>query len=381
MVNSYTAIDVFGAPKDRIVPTVNITTPANGSVLFAGAVMVEGTASDNLGGSGIRIVQVRVDVGAYSTATPKAPGDWSTWSIPLNVLIAGSHSITAHATDNAGNKGLKTVTITVETQNDNFGVKKIYTTENGAAEWYMNTDNILDDPQYSTIPLASSTCTTPKSCTLLYKNTDATWHAGRMNVSLNEGVRMVVKSPANKLWLNTEMTGYYKLTDSIYYPQEFIHLIRSGSPHASTCEGASYYAGITYDGDVAKIQKSLYFGEDKQGYSQTLYVRGVTTPLTDRWIGMKTVTYNINSNTAVQIEIWIDDFNDNNWRKVFEKIDNGWSVPGDPSAYGCINPLTGLPRTSSDIILWGGTEQQFRADNAEMDFKWLSIREIVPPVP
>jgi hypothetical protein len=35
---------------------------------------------------------------------------------------------------------------------------------------------------------------------------------------------------------------------------------------------------------------------------------------------------------------------------------------------------------SNDIISWGGTEQQFRADNAEFDFKKLSIREIIPPI-
>ncbi|MFY3741742.1 MAG: hypothetical protein HMLIMOIP_002202 [Candidatus Nitrosomirales archaeon] len=380
--NGQTIMEVFGA-RDTIPPTVTITKPIAGAILPPSAIRVEGTALDNSGGSGIKIVHVSVDGGTYAKATPKASGDWSNWSISVSIVNTGYHKITVRATDNGGNKNYNEVTIAVssESPNDLFGVKKIYVTENGSSEWYMNTDNILDDTQFSTIPIASTTCTTPKTCTLLYKNTDSTWHAGRMNVSSNEGIRMVVKSPSNDLWLNTEMTGYYKLTNSMFYPQEFIHLIRSGSPHASTCEGASYYAGITYDGDVAKIQKSLYFGGDKQGYSQTLYIRGVTTPLTDRWIGMKTVTYNINSNTAVQIEIWIDDFNDNNWRKVFEKIDNGWTVPGDPSAYGCINPLTGLPRTSSDIILWGGSEQQFRADNAEMDFKWLSIREIVAPVP
>ncbi len=380
VANNQTAVYVFGA-RETISPTVKITKPLTGSTLFPATIVVEGTATDNLGGSGVKTVQVRIDNGNYATATPKALGDWSTWSISSNILTTGSHKITARATDNAGNKNLNSVTITLESPNDKFGVKKIYVTDNASGEWYMNTADILADPQFSTIPVASTSCTTPKTCTLLYKNADSTWHAGRMNVSANEGIRMVVKSPSNQLWLNTEMTGYYKLMNSMFYPQEFIHLIRSGSPHVDTCAGASYYAGVTYDGDVAKIQKSLYFGGDKLGYSQTLYIRGITTPLQDRWIGMKTMTYNINNDTAVKLEIWIDEFNNNNWRKVFEQTDTGWTVPGDPSAYGCINPLTGLPRTSSDIILWGGTEQQFRADNAETDFKWLSIRSIAPPLP
>jgi hypothetical protein len=37
--------------------------------------------------------------------------------------------------------------------------------------------------------------------------------------------------------------------------------------------------------------------------------------------------------------------------------------------------------SSTDIILWGGTEQQFRADDAVIDFHRLSIREITPPIP
>jgi hypothetical protein len=202
-----------------------------------------------------------------------------------------------------------------------------------------------------------------------------------MNVPQNEGIRMVVKSSSNKLWLNTEMTGYYKLRNSTYYPQEFIHVTRSGSPHASTCQAYSYYAGITYDGKIAKVQKALYHGGDGLGYSQTFFIKGVTTPLNDRWIGMKTMTYNINNNTAVKLEIWLDDLDNNNWRKVFEQVDNGWSIQGNPATFGCINPLTGLPMSSTDIILWGGTEQQFRADDAVIDFHRLSIREITPPIP
>ncbi|MGH9878968.1 MAG: HYR domain-containing protein, partial [Nitrososphaerales archaeon] len=292
----------------------------------------------------------------------------------------GTTTVIWTAEDFSGNTATAAQQVSItESSDDSFGVRKIYNTKVGGPGWIMNTDNVLNDPLFGTIPASSSTCTV-KTCTLLYKNSDGiSWHAGRMNVSANEGIRLVVKSPEDARWLNTEMTGYYKLTSSIYYPQEFVHVIRSGSPHAVTCEGYSYYAGLTYDGNIAKIQKALYHGGDGKGYTPTLYVRGITTPLEDRWIGLKTITYNLNGDSGVKIEIWIDDLNDNNWREVYEQIDTGWSSTGDPSVYGCLNLATGLPRSQDDIILWGGTEQQFRADNAEMDFKWLSIREIVPP--
>lgn len=262
---------------------------------------------------------------------------------------------------------------------DVFGVSEIYPTKKDGAYWYMNTDNITNDMSFSTIPEPNSSCNNPMLCTLLYKNLDGnSWHAKRIDVPENEGIRLAVSAPPNTLWLNTEMTGYYKLENSTYYPQEFTHVIRSGSPHSSICLGYSYYLSITYDGNLAEIQKSLYHAGDTSSYSQTFVSSGITTPLSERWVGMKTIVYNIND-TAVKLEIWIDDQNNNNWHMAFEQIDTGWSVPGNPAEHGCKNIQTGRPMSSNDVISWGGTEQQFRADDAEMDFKNLSIREIDPP--
>ncbi len=263
---------------------------------------------------------------------------------------------------------------------DNFGVDEIYPTKKGGAQWYMNTDNITNDTLFSTIPNSNSSCDDPMLCTLLYKNQDwNSWHAKRIDVPENEGIRLVVNAPPGILWLDTEMTGYYKLKNSAHYPQEFTHVIRSGSPHSSICHGYSYYLSITYDGNMAEIQKSLYHAGDISSYSETFVSSGITTPLNERWFGMKTIAYNVN-NTAVKLEIWIDDQDNNNWHKAFEQIDTGWSVPGNPAEYGCKNIQTGSPMSSNDVISWGGTEQQFRADNAEIDFKNLSIREIDPPI-
>lgn len=525
------------AALDKSPPSVKILSSPAYSSLPQGEVLVKGSASDNNKGSGVKLVQIRIDNAAFSNAIPKSTGDWSSWSSLQSITTIGSHKIEVRATDFAGNQKLNSITITIqqppdtvppsitpppdvtseatgplttvtlgtpivtdnkdlspsvtnnsplsfqigttivtwtaadsagnyatadqtviivdttspsivapseiilessndftivdlgtptindlvdlspvvtnnapatfpigttlviwtvtdfsgnsasafqtvtinESPTDLFGITKIYPTKIGGPKWQMNPDDILSDTQFSTIPPPSSTCATLATCTLLYQNiAENDWHAARMDVPVNEGIRMVVQSQPD-LWLNTEMTAYYKLGNSLFYPQEFVHVIRSGTPHASICQGYSYYAGIGFDGNVAKIQKSLYHGGDRLGYSQTFYIRGITTPLDDRWIGMKTVTYNVNNDSAVKIEIWLDNLADNNWQKVYEQTDNGWSVPGDPANYGCINPITGLPRTSNDIILWGGTEQQFRADNAEIDFKSLSIREIVPP--
>jgi hypothetical protein len=100
---------------DTTSPTVNITSPANGASVRHGNILVRGTAADNVGGSGVKNVQVQVDSGTFATATPASSGNWSTWSITVNIPQPKQHTITAKATDNAGNSGSKSITINVTT--------------------------------------------------------------------------------------------------------------------------------------------------------------------------------------------------------------------------------------------------------------------------
>jgi fibronectin type 3 domain-containing protein len=98
---------------DTTRPTVTITSPTNGSSVPRGTVIVQGTASDNTGGSGIKDVYTRLDTSGYVIATPQAPSNWSTWSRSYNITTTGSHNLTAKATDNAGNVQWHVITITV----------------------------------------------------------------------------------------------------------------------------------------------------------------------------------------------------------------------------------------------------------------------------
>jgi len=106
-------------PSDTTAPAISITSPANGATISGPStgvtVSVSGTASDNSGGSGIQKVEVQVGTAnpfRLATATGTG-GSWSTWSASDTVTTAGSHTITARATDNAGNTRDTTVTITV----------------------------------------------------------------------------------------------------------------------------------------------------------------------------------------------------------------------------------------------------------------------------
>ena len=75
-----------------------------------GSILVQGTSSDS--GSGVNIVGAKVDNGAYITATPSAPGNWSTWSVTVTVSTTGTHTITARATDNSANQNWSSITMT-----------------------------------------------------------------------------------------------------------------------------------------------------------------------------------------------------------------------------------------------------------------------------
>jgi hypothetical protein len=96
-----------GQEGQAIYPKVAIISPTKNSSLPVGVTLVTGNSSARLGGNAIKVVEVHVDNHAYSTATPKATGNWSNWSIKLNIpnnAPIGPHVIQARATDAAGNR-------------------------------------------------------------------------------------------------------------------------------------------------------------------------------------------------------------------------------------------------------------------------------------
>src|SRR5687767_12398811 len=89
--------------SDLDAPTVQISSPSPASTVTAGTVKASGTANDNSDGSDIKVVEVKIGGGSYIIATPKAAGDWSTWAASVSIPTEGSYTMTARATDEAGN--------------------------------------------------------------------------------------------------------------------------------------------------------------------------------------------------------------------------------------------------------------------------------------
>ena len=104
---------------DNIKPTIEITYPnetiSNSITIPHGnSITVKGTSSDLQ--SGIKKVDVRIisvnhkEISSYRLVSPKYPGDWSSWSIPLKISSTDLPlTIYARATDQAGNENLRVI--------------------------------------------------------------------------------------------------------------------------------------------------------------------------------------------------------------------------------------------------------------------------------
>jgi hypothetical protein len=85
--------------------------------------------------------------------------------------------------------------------------------------------------------------------------------------------------------------------------------------------------------------------------------------------------YNIDNDSGVKMESYIDNDNNNKWVKVNELTDNGgWFARSSDEEFYSAN----CNRPKDYVITNSGPIATFRADNIAFDFKNLSIREIEP---
>jgi hypothetical protein len=238
---------------------------------------------------------------------------------------------------------------TPDLEYDRFGVRKVYPTKPGGYEWYLNNT----DPRDGLI--------VSPAATLLVNTGVDTWKISRETQHANDGVRMYVPSPT--LWKDVEITGYVRL-DSYTFDEEFAWAARSGkhSPD-NACDATAYFGALGFSGK-SWFQKKVFHGE---GYTDKRYSLAHVEPAQNRWIGFKLVAYNIDSDRAVRLELWLDNNADNNWSKIAEAIDNGgWS-----------HDYPGMCAKASDHVMTEPTPRtMFRVDNATFEFKKLSVREI-----
>jgi Rieske Fe-S protein len=94
---------------DIIAPTTTLSASST-NVITAGSITVTATATDNAGGSGVKQVELFDNGVAVGTAKLVAP---YVWTIAFSSTDNRTHAYTAKATDNAGNVGALSVPVNV----------------------------------------------------------------------------------------------------------------------------------------------------------------------------------------------------------------------------------------------------------------------------
>ncbi|WP_415282145.1 discoidin domain-containing protein [Candidatus Nitrososphaera sp. FF02] len=262
-----------------------------------------------------------------------------------------------------------TPTPTPSSGTDQFGVKMIHPTKSSGQQWFMNMADPDSDSRFD-----------PKET--ITQNSDGSWKMTsdqvRMNVFTSAGYhperittynqqqlasKGYMQDPSD--WKNVEITGFVKVNSAS--DDNFAWYSRGGKHTDSDggCEGTAYKGNLFYDGQVRFAKEQQH----ADGYSFTSEV-DATSSVMGRWVGFKTVMYN-NAQGNVVLQTWINENADKvTWKKVDEKVDSGgWGSDGDMCG--------GSP---DQKITWGGPITTFRWDSASnVDFKWLSVREIQPP--
>ena len=314
----------------------------------------------------------------YAVLTQPARGTLTGTAPNLNYNpdtdYVGTDSFSFKANDGTVDSNTATVSITVDDpNNDQFGIIKLYPTKNNGEEWYMNMNNPLGDGRFN-----------PQNTITM--NPDGSWKMKstqvRMNVYTSTGYNSVniptldhsaIASKGYMLaatdWRNFEMTQYVKVNTSpsddnfAPYGRGGRH---TGSGPPEGCEGSSTKGDVFFSGKVRFAKEQWHVS-----YVFTS-LKTATTSIEDKWVGIKFIVYNFveNNKIVVKTELWLDTNNSGNFVKVDENVDRGgWGTEGVECG-----------GTPDQIISWGGPITTFRWDTAtDVDFKNLSVREIVPP--
>jgi hypothetical protein len=284
---------------------------------------------------------------------------------------------------------------------DIFGIEKIYPTQKGGEEWYMDMINPLSDNRFDPYNLLAMEDRNSQDPPLfkIIRNKDNSWKmvpltdytSIRMNILTNDGYngnrietfdhsKLVEKGymQSQRDWKNIEMTGYIKLNkfDIDKENGEFQWYNRGGLHDNIECEGVGYKGNLFFDGKTRFAKEQWHVSYDFVDKKD-----GSEKDLEGNWIGYKYIVYNIedkkSDQTFVKMENWIDDgggdsgsnIGQSNWKKVYEYVDNGdWGKEGKECS-----------GKKDQIITWGGPIATFRWDDAtDVDFKFLSVREIDP---
>ncbi|HET8793067.1 MAG TPA: hypothetical protein VFM31_04690, partial [Nitrososphaeraceae archaeon] len=173
-------------------------------------------------------------------------------------------------------------------------------------------------------------------------------------------------------WKNVEIGGYFKLNAADDLGMGYSLSTRSISDTSNNggCGGATPKFNFGFDGEI-KAKKEMWHISllDSPGISD----EDLSPSIVGKWLGIKGIIYNLPGDKGVKQEFWLDKANDGQWEKVYEFTDEGgFGKRGDIGPEKCGG-------TWDQLYTWGSPKTELRWDQSDVSFKFLSVREILPP--
>jgi len=256
---------------------------------------------------------------------------------------------------------------------DKFGVTKIYPTKKDGEQWYLTSNPDTDSrfsPQTTMTKNSDGSFKIKSTKVRMGVFTSSGFHPEEIKTLNHNKIALAGYMQSPNDWKDVEITGYVKLISGdndnfVWYARGARHT-GYGSPPG--CEGVAYKGDLFFDGSTRFSKEQWHSG----GYDFGEFGKNIG-PIKGKWVGLKVIMYNIiqDDKTAVKLELWVDEKNNNDWIKAAERVDNGgWGNTG--------NECGGKP---DQIITWGGPIASFRWDGAtDVDIKKFSVREIAPHI-
>jgi hypothetical protein len=319
------------------------------------------------------VISTSTDGVSYATKLNTKSSGTTLGSEKYSIPLTNARYVKITVNGNTVNKAASITELDIFSSSDNFGIIKLYPTKSGGEQWFMNMNNPLGDSRFN-----------PQNT--ITKNPDGSWKMKstkvRMAVYTSTGYdqddiptldHSVIASKGYMLapndWRNFEMTQYVKVNTSPN--DDNLSPNGRGGRHTGDgppegCEGSSMKGDVFFSGKVRFAKEQWHVS-----YVFTS-LKSATGSIEDKWVGVKFVVYNFQENgkTVVKTQLWLDKNNNGMFVKVDENVDRGgWGTEGTECG--------GAP---DQRITWGGPITTFRWDTAtDVDFKYLSVREIAPP--
>lgn len=264
-------------------------------------------------------------------------------------------------------------TTTVESENDDYGVHKIYQTDPNGTHWYPPAKGMTSYDRFDanganiTNNNDGSYSVKGKSRMLAYVSKLANDRGESYQFPTYNFNELKKRGfwDSSKDFRDIEVTMYVTcntLTGSADELSIVVRSVRHETSDNSGCGGSSYHGSLRFTDGAARLNKEMWH-VNYTGYKTSDKKLG---KIIGKKTGLKFICYN-SSSTSVKNEVWLDKNADNVWVKYIEFDDVGnWG--DDMKHCGAL--------TDGAAILWGSTKLVFKDNGLDIKISKLSIRSI-----